>query len=89
MAEFYYRLGYTGIVITDHFFNANIGCDRNLDWEDKVSLDRFIELCWKNHLKGKLTVEDADISQFTRRNLTRRMASLFDSLLDTVRENFG
>jgi hypothetical protein len=60
-----------------------------LDWEDKVSLDRFIELCWKNHLKGALTVEDADISQFTRRNLTRRMASLFDSILDTVRENFG
>ena len=60
-----------------------------LDWEDKISLDRFIELCWQNHLKGKLTVEDADISQFTRRNLTRRMASLFDSLLDTVRENFG
>ena len=49
-----------------------------LDWEDKGSLDRFIELCWQNHLKGKLTVEDADISQFTRRNLTRRMAELFD-----------
>ena len=60
-----------------------------LDWEDKASFDRFIELCWQNHLKGALTVEDADISQFTRRNLTRRMASLFDSLLDTVREIFG
>ena len=51
-----------------------------LDWEDKASLDRYIELCWQNHLKGKLTVEDADISQFTRRNLTRRMAQLFDSI---------
>ena len=51
-----------------------------LDWEDKASLDRFIELCWQNHQKGGLTVEDADISQFTRRNLTRRMAQLFDSL---------
>ena len=51
-----------------------------LDWEDKASLDRFIELCWQNHLKGALTVEDADISQFTRRNLTRRMAQLFESL---------
>jgi hypothetical protein len=56
-----------------------------LDWEDKASLDRFIELCWQNHLKGSLTVEDADISQFTRRNLTRRMAQLFDSLCDTDR----
>ena len=51
-----------------------------LDWEDKSSLDRYIELCWQNHIKGTLTVEDADISQFTRRNLTRRMAQLFDSI---------
>ena len=48
-----------------------------LNWEDKASISRFIDLCWKNHLKGELTVEDADISRFTRRNLTRRMAQLF------------
>ena len=52
-----------------------------LDWEDESSISRFIELCWHNHLAGKLTVEDADISQFTRRNLTRRMAELFDRLI--------
>ena len=51
-----------------------------LDWKDKTSIARFIELCWKNHLEGRLTVDDADISQFTRRNLTRRMAELFDRL---------
>lgn len=28
--------GYDMIVITDHFFNANIGCDRDLPWEEKV-----------------------------------------------------
>ena len=28
--------GYSLIAITDHFFNANIGCDRNLPWEEKV-----------------------------------------------------
>ncbi len=50
------------------------------DWEDKRSIARFIDLCWKNHLEGHLTVEDADISQFTRRNLTHRMAQLFDTL---------
>ena len=49
-----------------------------LDWEDEASLARFIELCWKNHLAGRLTVDDADISQFTRRELTRRMAALFE-----------
>ena len=51
-----------------------------LDWNDKTSIDRFIELCWKNHLEGCLTVDDADISQFTRRNLTRRMAELFERI---------
>ena len=28
--------GYSVIAITDHFFNANIGCDRSLPWEEKV-----------------------------------------------------
>lgn len=49
-----------------------------LDWNDETSLARFIELCWQRHLKGELTVEDADLSQFTRKELTRRMAALFD-----------
>ena len=51
-----------------------------LDWEDKMSIARFIDLCWERHLAGGLTVDDADISQFTRRNLTHRMAQLFDTL---------
>ena len=51
-----------------------------LNWDDEASITRFIDLCWKNHLKGELTVDDADISQFTRRNLTHRMAELFDRL---------
>ena len=50
------------------------------NWEDKASVSRFIDLCWKNHLEGRLVVDDADISQFTRRNLTRRMAELFERL---------
>jgi hypothetical protein len=51
-----------------------------LNWEDEASITLFIDLCWKNHLKGELTVDDADISQFTRRNLAHRMAELFDRL---------
>ena len=51
-----------------------------LNWDDETSIARYLDLCWKNHLKGELTVDDADISQFTRRNLTRRMAKLFNSL---------
>lgn len=51
-----------------------------LDWEDKTSIARYLDYCWERHLKGDLTVDDADISQFTRRNLTSRMAALFNSL---------
>ena len=52
-----------------------------LDWEDNKSIAKYIDLCWDKHLKGCLTVENADISQFTRRNLTRRMAELFDKTI--------
>ena len=57
-----------------------------LEWEDKSSIERFIDLCWERHLKGELSVEDADISQFTRKALTRRMAELFDRV---IHENGG
>ena len=50
------------------------------DWKDKASTARYIDFCWEKHLAGELAVEDADISQFTRRDLTRRMAELFNSI---------
>ena len=52
-----------------------------LDWEDNKSIAKYIDLCWDKHLAGKLIVEGADISQFARRNLTRRMAELFDKTI--------
>ena len=52
-----------------------------LDWNDRDAVGRFIDRCWCDHCKGTLTVEGADISQFTRRNLTRRMAELFDRIV--------
>lgn len=52
-----------------------------LDWEDKTSISKFIDLCWSRHLEGDLTTEGADISQFTRHNLTRRMVDLFEKTI--------
>ncbi len=52
-----------------------------LDWNDREAVGRFIDRCWCDHCKGTLTVEGTDISQFTRRNLTRRMAELFDRIV--------
>ena len=49
-----------------------------VDWEDKISMKKYIDDCWKAHLDGNLTINDGEISAFTRRNLTRQMAELFD-----------
>ena len=51
-----------------------------LNWDDKKSISKFIEISWSRHLSGELTVDDADISQFTRKNLTVRMVELFNKL---------
>ena len=51
-----------------------------LDWEDSGAIARHIDQCWERHLEEQLTVDSADISQFARRNLTHRMAQLFDRL---------
>lgn len=35
-AQYYKELGYTGIVVTDHFFGGNTGPDREQPWRDYV-----------------------------------------------------
>ena len=52
------------------------------DWEDKMSIKKYIDDCWKAHLDGNLTINDGEISAFTRRNLTRQMAELFDKVTE-------
>lgn len=37
MARLYKEAGYTGIVITDHFWGGNTAIDRSLDWADWVN----------------------------------------------------
>ena len=54
-----------------------------LDWEDREAITQFIDSCWENHLTGELATDGADISQFTRRNLTRRMAQLFEETINS------
>jgi len=36
-AQAYYDAGYTGIIVTDHFFNGNSAIDRELPWEERVT----------------------------------------------------
>lgn len=38
MAIGYKELGYSGIIITDHFFNGNSAVPRKLPWEERINL---------------------------------------------------
>ena len=35
-ADLYKELGYTGIIVTDHFFNGNSAIARDLPWEERI-----------------------------------------------------
>lgn len=36
--SYYKNLGYSGIIVTDHFFNGNTSIPRNLPWEERIDL---------------------------------------------------
>ncbi len=38
MADKYKAEGYTGIIVTDHFFNGNSAVPRDLPWEERIEL---------------------------------------------------
>lgn len=37
-ARYYKNLGYTGIFVTDHFFNGNCAINKGLSWKERVNL---------------------------------------------------
>ena len=46
-ARVYRDAGYTGIIITDHFFGGNTAVDRRLPWEERI------DLFWKGYEDAK------------------------------------
>ena len=36
-ARIYKKLGYTGVIVTDHFFNGNTAVPRDLPWDERVT----------------------------------------------------
>ncbi len=61
------------------------GTGEVIDWNDKDSLSTYIDSCWRKHREGGLTTEGADLSRFTRRNLTRQMAQIFDKTINYIK----
>ena len=46
-ARVYKEAGYTGIIITDHFFGGNTAVNRELPWEERI------DLFWKGYEEAK------------------------------------
>ena len=50
------------------------------DWDDYRSIAEFIDSCWQHFKKDDTYIPSEDISRFSRKALTARMASLMDEL---------
>lgn len=51
------------------------------DWDDEASIAKYIDICWKQFQDGALATSPENIGQFSRKELTRKMAALFDTLI--------
>ena len=50
------------------------------EWNDSESMKVFINECWNSHLACTSVTSGADISRFTRKELTGRMVTLFERI---------
>ena len=51
------------------------------DWEDAPAMRSFLEEAWERHLSGGVPPTGGEIEKYTRRNLTRALAALLESVL--------
>lgn len=58
MARAYHERGYTGIIVTDHFFNGNSAVPKDLPWTERV--ERFL----KGYEQAKATGETIGLQVF-------------------------
>ena len=58
------------------------GRGRMVDWDDYGGTRAFIETCWKGFKEDCTAPVKGDISQYSRRELTARMARLMESLIE-------
>lgn len=58
MVDFYIKNGYTGMVVTDHFYHGNTAPDRNLPWRD------FVAAYSQGYLDAKEAAKDKDFDVF-------------------------
>ena len=51
IARLYKRLGYTGIIVTDHFFNGNCAVSNDIPWRERLNL--FFDGYWNAREEGE------------------------------------
>lgn len=54
----YKKAGYTGIMVTDHFYHGNCAVDRNMPWDD------WVELFCKGYENAKKAAKNVDLQVF-------------------------
>ena len=55
------------------------------EWDDYAAISGFIDRCWDQFKSDATVVPEMDISGYSRRNLTARMAELMDELTNNDR----
>jgi hypothetical protein len=50
------------------------------NWDDSSDIREYIDRCWTDFLAGSLETMTANIERFSRRNTTRKMVELFETL---------
>lgn len=72
-------IGMTDCAMADVMNETHSG--KMLDWDDYGGMKDFIDKCWEKFKLDAPEQEEADISAYSRRELTGRMARLMESLL--------
>ena len=59
------------------------GAGVTCDWEDEAGVRTFVQKAWEQHLAGGVSAPRGEVSQYSRRNLTRQLAELLDKTTDS------
>ena len=51
------------------------------DWDEENKIKAYIDFCWEEFKNGELRDNSSDISVYSRRSLTRRLAALLNDLI--------
>ncbi|MGN0202217.1 MAG: glycosyltransferase [Candidatus Cryptobacteroides sp.] len=57
------------------------------DWDQERKIRSYIDFCWEEFTEGELQDNSSDISEYTRRGLTHRYASLLEEITSDKKQS--